>query len=101
MLEALNQFVELATGIVVGHTPDGALGRIGHNACRLRVNELVVVFQAQFIDFSLVLTVVNLFDRLAHDTVVTGNHGILQAEINIALFINRTLEKSVGPGVNV
>ncbi len=100
VLELLHQLEQLHADNVVRHPPQRPLWRIGHNARCLGINELVVIGQSRGGHPVLVLTFVDLLYGRTHHAVVAGNHGILQAEIDVSLLIQRSLEKAMCPGLH-
>ena len=98
-LELLHQLIELHTADIVGYAPQSPHRRIGHNARRLGINELVVIGQARLSHLGFVVLFVDGLDGRAHDSVVTRHHGILEAQVDVPLLIEGALEKPMGPGL--
>ena len=100
-LKLLNKLKELHATYVIGNAPERPLGRVRHYPSGLCVNQFIVITQTCGFYLCLVLTAVNRLNGLAHDTVITGNNGVFQAQINIPLFIECSLEKTVSPCFNL
>ena len=99
--ELLHELKQLHPAYIIGYTPERALGWIRDNTCCLSVYEFVVVAKSRFGNFCFVVLFVNLFDGCSHDTVVTRDNGVLKSEIDVSLFIDRTLEEAMRPSLDL
>ena len=96
-LKLLNKLKELHAAYVIGNAPERPLGRIRHYPRSLCVNQFIVITQTCGFYLFLIVIAVNRLNGLTHNTVITGNNGVFQAQINIPLFIECSLEKTVSP----
>jgi len=97
VFQLLYQLVELHTGDIVRYTPQRALRGISDNTRGLRVDKFVVIFQSGLSDSIFVLPFVNVFDCRPHYAVIARNHRVFKAQIDITLFIQGPLEKTMCP----
>ena len=96
--ELLHQLEELHATDVIGHSPERSLRWIGHDPGGLCVDQFIVITQACGFYLRLIIVAINRFDCLAHHAIIAGDHGVFEPEVNIPLFIQCPLEKSVSPG---
>ena len=100
-LELLHELKQLHPAYIIGYTPERALGWIRDNTCCLSVYEFVVVAKSRFGNFCLVVLLVNLFDGCSHDTVITRDYGVFESQVDVSLFVDRTLEEAMRPSLDL